>query len=279
MCFFFLFRQFAEEATNLMPDSKTVVYREAVEHASKLLRMIRIKKRHLVLVGETGSGRQTICDLTTRMLNYKTVYKASQTAIQQVENTCLSLNFATAESEDAVDKKIGHIFNLASKKRVICLVLADDANFLNNYFLEFLNSFIVNDSISGFLSPNMYNEPNVIQAIQSNLNFVLCLPMNRNSYRYLSNIRNAVLKKDINLLFFYRNLLNKYTSLLTNTTTNCIHPLAEISLMEVAKHFFKSRIVFDVPILSQENIKDHIEPVVRLPLVTLTNFISIILFV
>ncbi|XP_038111870.1 dynein heavy chain 2, axonemal-like [Culex quinquefasciatus] len=234
--------QFAEKATNSNADSKTIVYQEAVEHAAKLLRISRIRKGHMVLVGEIGSGRHTICDLATSILNHQTVSKSSQTAMDQRETIYHQLRFTNDDSEDVVDKKVGHLFDLAATNRVICLVLADDTANLNHYFLEFLNGFVVNDSISGFLSQKVFEDVNVLAAIKNNLHFVLCLPMNTKPYRYL---------------------LNTYTSLLTSTTTNCIHSLTEMSLMEVAKLFFKMHIIFDVPVSCQETLKVDTEPTVR----------------
>ncbi|XP_055599501.1 dynein axonemal heavy chain 2-like isoform X2 [Uranotaenia lowii] len=50
--------------SNLMPHASSL------EQATKIMRMIRIGKRPMIMVGEIGSGRKSICDLAIMMLNH-----------------------------------------------------------------------------------------------------------------------------------------------------------------------------------------------------------------
>ncbi|XP_058817897.1 dynein axonemal heavy chain 2-like [Topomyia yanbarensis] len=216
---------------NVMPDTALIVYQEAVEHAAKLLRILCIENGHLILLGEAGSGRSTVCQIVTSLFNYQ---KADL-----LENMSLHhLHIKSTDTEEIVDRKFEKLFERCRTSHVLCLVQADQKKTTNQLMLEIVNSIILNGTIDG-----VYPCSNVLQGIggkpiwpkiKSKLHFVLCAPENREEYRFLNNA---------------------YPSLCTNITSICIHPLNNESLAEIAKKFLQKNVVFDVPILGEEFIK------------------------
>ncbi|XP_055639411.1 dynein axonemal heavy chain 2-like isoform X2 [Toxorhynchites rutilus septentrionalis] len=209
--------------------SQLVVHHEAIEHCAKLLRIHRVGSCHTIFVGEVGSGRETICQLTTLLINHKMSINESYNG-----KTDVTLNLLDVHSQDnakVIAEKFEKLSAQCIHKYTICLLRVDERDRVNIFMLEILNNFITNGIVAGIhpcLEDNLEESETVLwENIRSNLHFVICAP---------------IISKE------YRSLLNCYPSLMTNLTTICMHSLMGNCLTEISTKFMRKNVTFDIPI-------------------------------
>ncbi|XP_065079030.1 dynein axonemal heavy chain 2-like [Ochlerotatus camptorhynchus] len=209
--------------TTVDPNSSLIVHHEAVKHASKVLRILKTAAAHIVLVGTIGSGRETICQIA---------------ACASKNTTIQMLDMQPDDDEEVVDSKVFNLFECCKTNPTMCVVRIDQYNAINIHLMDILNSIIVNDTVAGYYPCSRNScitlEESSWNQIKLNLHIVLIVPMEK---------------------YQYWKIYNTYSSMLSKTTTNCVHSMSEKSLSEISGCFLLKNVVFDVPLLDKS--KSH----------------------
>ncbi|XP_055542595.1 dynein axonemal heavy chain 2-like [Wyeomyia smithii] len=213
-------------------NAEIIVHQTAVEHAAKVLRVIRNGNAHMILLGRAGSGRSMICRLAVSIVNHHIEHRKP---IDESNVMLHCMNIKQTDSLAMVERQLSNLFECCIDNRVLCLIFADRRDRINELMLEILNSIIVNGTIDGY-----YPCENLHQSwtkIRDNLHFVICAPVCIDEFRIFQN---------------------KFPSLCANVSMNYVHPLTEKSLTEISKKHLQ-QITLDRPILAQKD--NGIEPV------------------
>ncbi|XP_062549331.1 dynein axonemal heavy chain 2-like isoform X3 [Armigeres subalbatus] len=156
---------------NLSCTSKLTIYCEAVQHVSKVLRILKTGDSHIVLAGHIGSGRETICQIAAQVSN-NTTFKI--------------LDIPRDAEKEIVDINIRDLLDCSKKGRTLCVVKIDRLEDINSHILDVINSIIVNQALFGYY-PCSNNSRNVVDEsawaqIRENLHFSLLLPTSQYQY-------------------------------------------------------------------------------------------------
>ncbi|XP_058454309.1 dynein axonemal heavy chain 2-like isoform X2 [Malaya genurostris] len=223
--------QLTEEAAQIhfATESVPIVHKAAVEHAAKLLRILQIENGHIILSGDAGSGRSTVCQIAMSMYNFQKTDTRDNILLHH-------LRIKLIDDAEAIDRKFTKLFIRCMSSRVLCLIQVHQPEKTNQSMLEIVNSIILNGTIDGFYpcSDSLHNFPEnfIWTDVRLNLHFVLCIPDSSEHYRLLSNA---------------------FPSLCTSVTTNCMQSLSNESLTEITKKFLQRNVIFDIPILGPDN--------------------------
>lgn len=157
--------------TTVDTNSSVIVHHEAVKHASKVLRILKTAPANMVLVGDVGSGRETICQIAA--------CASKNTALQM-------LDMQPDDDGEVVDSKIFNLFECCKTNPTMCVVRIDQYNAINFHLMDILNSIIVNGTVAGYYpcsrnSSITLEESTWIQ-IKLNLHIVLVVPMEKYQY-------------------------------------------------------------------------------------------------
>lgn len=159
-------------------ESDVIVHQTAVEHAAKLLRIFRNGNAHMVLLGGAGSGRNVICRIAVSIFNH---HLECSKSIDELKLALYHLNTKRADSLETVEKQLRNLFDRCKNNRILCLVLADRKDRINEHMLEILNSIITNGTIDGYYPCSNLNQN--WTKIRDNLHFVVCAPMESEQFR------------------------------------------------------------------------------------------------
>lgn len=165
--------------------SSLIAYHEAIEYCAKLLRILRIGSCHTLLVGEIGSGREIMCQLTKLLINHKISINESYHGRQSI--TLKLLEIHSKDSAKIVAEKFQDLFSYCIHQHTICVLRVDENDEVNVFMLEILNSFITNGIVAVIYPCSKERTENTETAlwetIKRNLHFVICAPVISKRYR------------------------------------------------------------------------------------------------
>ena len=177
-----LLENYLEEYNLSTPKTMNLVFfMDAVEHVSRLARILRSPRGNAMLVGLGGSGKQSLTRLAAFMVEYK----------------CVSIELTKGYGNDQFREDIKKLFQIAGVERQPVVFLFTDSQIVNEGFVEDINSVlnagdvpnlfppdekdrIVNDvrdyaaSIGKPLSKDSVYQV-FISCVQANLHLVLCM--------------------------------------------------------------------------------------------------------
>ncbi|CAB3359526.1 Hypothetical predicted protein [Cloeon dipterum] len=142
---FFLFQEVLEEYNKQEREQKLdiVLFDSALEHLSRLHRVLRMRRGHAVLIGEPGTGRKSIFTLAATAAQYET----------------FRLPFAV----DAVEKAVKQMYRLMGVEKTDVALFVSDADLKQPGISEIIYHAISNGWIPGLFDESEKDE--IIQRI------------------------------------------------------------------------------------------------------------------
>ncbi|XP_014680873.1 PREDICTED: dynein heavy chain 2, axonemal-like [Priapulus caudatus] len=202
-----------------------VLFRDAIEHISRIIRVIRQPRGNMLLVGIGGSGRQSLTRLATFISGYKCF---------QIEVTRL---YRTIEFKE----DLRNLYWLAGVENKHTVFLFTDTQVVEEMFLEFINNMLSSGEVPNLYKPEEFEEVKnalseaarnegipetpesifsfLVERVRSNLHVVLCM----------SPVGDA-----------FRNRLRMYPAFVNCTTIDWFSEWPADALLEVADKYLES---------------------------------------
>uniref|UniRef100_A0A2K5XKM5 Dynein axonemal heavy chain 2 n=1 Tax=Mandrillus leucophaeus TaxID=9568 RepID=A0A2K5XKM5_MANLE len=222
---------------NLSPSvvpMQLVLFREAIEHITRIVRVIGQPRGNMLLVGIGGSGRQSLARLASSICDYTTF---------QIEVT---KHYRKQEFRDDI-KRLYHQAGVELKTTSFLFV---DTQIADESFLEDINNILSSGEVPNLYKPDEFEEIQshiidqaraeqvpessdslfayLIERVRNNLHIVLCL----------SPVGDP-----------FRNWIRQYPALVNCTTINWFSEWPQEALLEVAEKY-----LVGVDLGTQENI-------------------------
>ncbi|XP_025080372.1 dynein heavy chain 2, axonemal-like isoform X3 [Pomacea canaliculata] len=202
-----------------------VLFRDAIEHVSKVVRVIRQPRGNMLMIGIGGSGRQSLTRLAAFICEYKTFsievtknYRKQEFRddIKQLYNQCGVENRSTVfifnDIQVIQESFLEDINNILSSGEVPSLYKADE-------FEEVKNSLADETARAGIEDTTQNVFDFLINRVRTNLHVVLCM----------SPVGEA-----------FRNRIRMYPALVNCTTIDWFHKWPLDALLEVADKYLSN---------------------------------------
>uniref|UniRef100_A0A2K5QED9 Dynein axonemal heavy chain 2 n=1 Tax=Cebus imitator TaxID=2715852 RepID=A0A2K5QED9_CEBIM len=222
---------------NLLPSvvpMQLVLFREAIEHITRIVRVIGQPRGNMLLVGIGGSGRQSlarlassICEYTTFQIEVTKHYRKQEfrddikRLYRQAGVELKTTSFLFVDTQIADESFLEDINNILSSGEVPNLYKTDEFEEIQSHIIDQARAEQVpesSDSLFAYL----------IERVRSNLHIVLCL----------SPVGDP-----------FRNWIRQYPALVNCTTINWFSEWPQEALLEVAEKY-----LIGVDLGTQENI-------------------------
>ncbi|XP_053425882.1 dynein axonemal heavy chain 2 isoform X8 [Nycticebus coucang] len=222
---------------NLLPavvPMQLVLFREAIEHITRIVRVIGQPRGNMLLVGIGGSGRQSlarlassICDYNTFQIEVTKYYRKQEfrddikRLYRQAGVELKTMSFLFVDTQIADESFLEDINNILSSGEVPNLYKSDEFEEIQSQIIEQARAEQVpesSDSLFAYL----------IERVRNNLHIVLCL----------SPVGDP-----------FRNWIRQYPALVNCTTINWFSEWPREALLEVAEKY-----LVGVDLGTQENI-------------------------
>eukprot|EP01018_Ginkgo_biloba_P018808 Gb_18325 [translate_table: standard] len=221
-----LFRDFLEDynmsTTNIM---KLVFFKDAIEHISRIARILRQPRGNAMLVGVGGSGKQSLTKFACFISNYR----------------CFQIELKKGYSITDFREDLKKLYDIAGVKGAPVTFLFTDTQITNEGFVEDINNLLNSGEVPGLFTPDekdriaagmreyvnklglpetkdvMYSS--LINRVRDNLHVVLCM----------SPIGDA-----------FRARCRQFPSLINCCTIDWFNEWPEEALLSVSNHFLSS---------------------------------------
>ncbi|XP_035908675.1 dynein heavy chain 2, axonemal-like [Anopheles stephensi] len=229
-----------EERWSEVSDDSTktvIIHREAIQHATKVLRNVRLGLGGMVLMGQPGSGRTVVCQLAARLSPSKPI-------------TFHRLNVKARDPPEAIESEFSRLFQVClGQPGTVQLVMVNLDDTVeaepNERLMELLGGIIAGEELGVLFCENTLTEQQTHsnlgegtkervlstmdswQKVRTNLHFVLCLPLE---------------------VAAFRTMLQRYPSLARVLTVDCMHDWPEASLVEISQKYLLKNVPLDVHI-------------------------------
>ncbi|XP_056004113.1 dynein axonemal heavy chain 6-like isoform X1 [Ostrea edulis] len=127
---------------NSSKEMKLVFFLDAIEHVSRITRMIRQERGNALLVGVGGTGKQSLTRLASHICGYKCV---------QIE---LSRGYGYVEFHDDLKK----LYNYAGVQNTHTTFLFTDTQIVVEEFLEDINNILNSGEVPNLFEPDEYEQ-------------------------------------------------------------------------------------------------------------------------
>jgi len=218
-----LMEAYLEEYNLSTPKTMNLVFfMDAIEHISRLARILRSPRGNAMLVGLGGSGKQSLTRLAAFMSDYK----------------CISIELTRGYGNNEFREDIKKLFMVAGVERNPVVFLFTDSQIVNEGFVEDINSILNAGDVPNLFPPDekdrIINDvreyaaalgrplskdsvyQTFISCVQANLHCVLCM----------SPVGEA-----------FRTRCRMFPSLINCTTIDWYLPWPQEALLDVAKRF------------------------------------------
>ncbi|XP_067839723.1 dynein axonemal heavy chain 6 [Heptranchias perlo] len=125
-------------------DMKLVFFQDAVEHVSRIARMIRQERGNALLVGVGGTGKQSLTRLAAHMCNYK----------------CFQIELSRGYNYDSFHEDLRTLYKLAGVEEKDTVFLFTDTQIVAEEFLEDINNILNSGEV-----PNLFEKDELEQVL------------------------------------------------------------------------------------------------------------------
>uniref|UniRef100_A0A182J7K2 AAA+ ATPase domain-containing protein n=1 Tax=Anopheles atroparvus TaxID=41427 RepID=A0A182J7K2_ANOAO len=210
---------------------KLIIHREAVEHATKLLRAVG-SGSGIMLMGRPGSGRTVVCQLAARL---------SSLSFHR-------MGVRARDEPEAIERAFRKLFQVCQHQRTLVMINLDDmrhgedGNEPNERLLELLSGMVAGEEwpILFCGGADESERTKIVQItedvalgglewgqVRSNFHLVVCMPLEASAYRII---------------------LQRYPSLARDLTVDCMHDWPEATLLEISRKYLLRKVPLNVPI-------------------------------
>lgn len=219
-------REYLEEYNNTpgVVALDLVLFRDAIEHVSKVVRVIRQPRGNMLLIGIGGSGRQSLTRLAASMCDYSTF---------RIE---VSKNYRKQEFRDDLKR----LYFMAGVENKSTVFLFNDTQVVEESFLEDINNVLSSGEVPNLYKPDEFEEVKtalsdiakkegiddtaqamfafLIERVRANLRVVLCM----------SPVGEP-----------FRNRIRQYPAFVNCTTIDWFSEWPQDALLEVAERYLE----------------------------------------
>ncbi|XP_063314781.1 dynein axonemal heavy chain 6 [Pelobates fuscus] len=118
-------------------DAKLVFFQDAIEHVSRIARMIRQERGNALLVGVGGTGKQSLTRLATQMCGYK----------------CFQIELSRGYNYDTFHEDLRKLYKMAGVENKDTVFLFTDTQIVVEEFLEDINNMLNSGEV-----PNLFEK-------------------------------------------------------------------------------------------------------------------------
>ncbi|XP_048524356.1 dynein axonemal heavy chain 2 [Dendroctonus ponderosae] len=199
-----------------------VLFKDALEHICRIVRVISQPRGNMLLVGIGGSGRQSLSKIAAYICEYNT-FQISVTR-----------SYKTVEFKE--DLKT--LYGLAGVALKETSFLFNDTQVTDESFLEIINNMLSSGEVANLYKPDEFED--VKNKLDSAANKAGILHTNEAMYEFLvsrvrANLHIVLCMSPIGDDF--RNRLRQYPALVNCTTIDWFHEWPKEALLEVARKF------------------------------------------
>lgn len=213
-----------------------VLFKEAIEHVTRIIRVISQPRGNMLLVGIGGSGRQSLCRLSAYISDY---------FVFVIEVT---KKYKTAEFREDL-KNLYQMIGVENKPTVF---LFNDTQVAEENFMEILNNMLSVGEVANLYKPEEFDEiKNALEKAASKAKIVPTVDAIFAFFmdRARSNLHICMCMSPIGNEFRIR--IRQYPALVNCTTIDWFKEWPEVALLEVANKYLRT-CKLHVPIVTDE---------------------------
>ncbi|XP_054635035.1 dynein axonemal heavy chain 6 isoform X2 [Dunckerocampus dactyliophorus] len=125
-------------------ESKLVFFQDAIEHVSRIARMIRLERGNGLLVGVGGTGKQSLTRLASHMCEYQ----------------CFEIELSRGYNYDSFHEDLRRLYKMAGVDRKDTVFLFTDTQIVVEEFLEDINNMLNSGEV-----PNLFEKDELEQVL------------------------------------------------------------------------------------------------------------------
>ncbi|CAF0910630.1 unnamed protein product [Adineta ricciae] len=199
-----------------------VLFDDALVHITRIYRVLRLDRGHLLLIGTGGSGKKLLAKIAAFVAKY---------VVFEIQ---LTRNYN--ESSFREDMKV--LFNQVGLKNIPTVFLLTDAQIIDESFLEYINNILANGMIPTLFSDE--ERDSIISEIREEALRTVEMPSNENIWDYF--VHKCTWYLHVVLCMnpsgdLLRNRIRNFPALINNTTIDYFARWPSQALFGVAEHF------------------------------------------
>ncbi|XP_065175861.1 dynein axonemal heavy chain 2-like isoform X2 [Sycon ciliatum] len=201
-----------------------VLFRDAIEHVCRIVRVIRQPRGNMLLVGVGGSGRQSLARLSSSILEYN---------VFQIE---ISRHYRLQEFREDLRR----LYYLAGVENKPTVFLFNDTQVVMESFLEDINNILSSGEVPNLYKPDEFEEVRSALSSEAAKAGVLDLPDTMFAFlveRVRNNLHIVLCMSPVGEPF--RNRLRQYPGLVNCTTIDWFTEWPKEALQEVAQRYLE----------------------------------------
>ncbi|CAF1548071.1 unnamed protein product [Rotaria magnacalcarata] len=199
-----------------------VLFNDALEHLTRIYRVLRLDRGHLLLIGTGGSGKKILAKIS------------AFTAKCQIFEIQLTRNY----NEISFREDLKNLFYQIGLKNVKTAFILNDAQIVDESFLEYVNNILSNGIVPALFTEE--ERDGIINEIRAEATEYVKKSINENIWHYF--IEKCTLNLHVILCMnpsgnLLRNRARNFPALINNTTIDYFDRWPQQALYAVAEHF------------------------------------------
>ncbi|CAF4829118.1 unnamed protein product [Rotaria sp. Silwood1] len=199
-----------------------VLFNDALEHLTRIYRVLRLDRGHLLLIGTGGSGKKLLAKIATFTAKY------------QIFEIQLTRNYNELSFRE--DLKI--LFYQIGLKNIKTVFILNDTQIVEESFLEYINNILSNGIVPALFTEE--ERDGIINEIREEALKYIKILSNENIWHYF--IQKCTLNLHVILCMnpsgnLLRNRARNFPALINNTTIDYFARWPQQALYAVAEHF------------------------------------------
>jgi len=201
-----------------------VLFKDAIEHVAKIIRVVSQPRGNMLLIGVGGSGRQSLARLASYILEYK---------VFQIEVT-------RHYRKNEFHEDLRQLYYLAGVQNKPSVFLFSDTQILDESFLEDINNILSSGEVPNLYKPDEFEEVRNALAPEAKEQNIVDTPENMFKFlieRVRSNLHVILCMSPVGDPF--RNRVRQYPALVNCTTIDWFSEWPADALLEVAERYLE----------------------------------------